>query len=481
MTNNPALFDAVVSAAASTNQAWLTATNPSAYARQANIAAAIATEVDALIPPVQTGVTLSQRALLATSTANVLSGRQLLSILPSQYAGIAAAIVGLFAGCVVKLQDPSTGGNSGLLPSINQIVWVQQGGSETATGTYDNPFPSIGDALASIVDATPSKNYIVMVGPGSYAETIILKSNVTVCGLSNESCFATSVQNDFTASCDNAGLSNFTVGGISLNFNAAALAQATATFESVVNTANTYVTAFDDVTYALNGAIFETCYLAGNYTQQGGTVEWHNVTQPATTTLTVTADINGSTSFTAYGGSSAALITIDQNVQPNPLTFAALGFDYSQGTCTIQQATQVNPNVVTSISSAAENPIILVTPELGNLAHAPKQSRISCQLALNGDSTITVGAASNVSVTCNLPTPIRELFDIVTIDQWHMSYSMVGPNWVEAVGCAVWVHFDTIGGVPSAIVEFVNPTAAPIAIADLLTLNVYGYLPTSML
>jgi hypothetical protein len=81
---------------------------------------------------------------------------------------------------------PGTGSQvarMGPRPVASQIVYVNKGGSDaTGNGTIGLPFLTIGAAQASITDASPSKLYVVTVGPGTYAESIVLKSGVYIEG-----------------------------------------------------------------------------------------------------------------------------------------------------------------------------------------------------------------------------------------------------------------------------------------------------------
>ena len=64
------------------------------------------------------------------------------------------------------------------------MVYVSQGGSDiTGNGTINNPFATMPRAMTSIVDATPTKRYSIMVGPGNYIESFSLKANVIVIGV----------------------------------------------------------------------------------------------------------------------------------------------------------------------------------------------------------------------------------------------------------------------------------------------------------
>ena len=70
-----------------------------------------------------------------------------------------------------------------LTPSISQIVFVNKSGNDlTGTGSASRPFLTIQAALTSITDASTTKHYAVIVGPGDYADPFQIKPFVAVVG-----------------------------------------------------------------------------------------------------------------------------------------------------------------------------------------------------------------------------------------------------------------------------------------------------------
>ena len=66
----------------------------------------------------------------------------------------------------------------------SQMVYVSQGGDDiSGDGTIINPYATIPKAMASIVDASPTKRYSMILGPGNYNESFSLKANVIVIGV----------------------------------------------------------------------------------------------------------------------------------------------------------------------------------------------------------------------------------------------------------------------------------------------------------
>ena len=70
-----------------------------------------------------------------------------------------------------------------VLPAAHQLVYVSQSGSDaTGTGSLCSPFATIVHAVSTISDASPSKRYAVMVGPGDYLDALSLPANIFVIG-----------------------------------------------------------------------------------------------------------------------------------------------------------------------------------------------------------------------------------------------------------------------------------------------------------
>lgn len=64
-----------------------------------------------------------------------------------------------------------------------QILWVDKGGNDaTGNGSDEKPFLTISHAMSVITDASSAKRYTILVGPGTYAEDVILKANVFITG-----------------------------------------------------------------------------------------------------------------------------------------------------------------------------------------------------------------------------------------------------------------------------------------------------------
>jgi hypothetical protein len=201
MTNNTALFDAALATIADSNGAWITSPATGAYVAQANAAVAVATEIDAAIPTVIGGATISQRNLLVAITKSVMEGRSPTNTSPTVYAAIAAAIGGMFGEYKTRLLNNDVGGGgSGTLVNLSNVLFVDQGTSVALAdqdGNIESPFATLvaGIAAATADDSiflTPSSYFIEglitvdklldLVGFGGSASTagITLTAGVTI-------------------------------------------------------------------------------------------------------------------------------------------------------------------------------------------------------------------------------------------------------------------------------------------------------------
>jgi hypothetical protein len=102
--NNPALYDSAFVAIANSNMAWLTDTNPTDYAGQKNAASAIAAAIDALIPTIDPGPTLSQLLLMESIVEKTFITR--FPLVGTDFSAIAESIAAQFNEFTTGLQDP---------------------------------------------------------------------------------------------------------------------------------------------------------------------------------------------------------------------------------------------------------------------------------------------------------------------------------------------------------------------------------------
>lgn len=69
------------------------------------------------------------------------------------------------------------------LPGTDQTVYVTKlGNDSTGNGSFGKPYLTIGHALTSITDSSPSKRYTIDVATGDYSENLVLKANIFIKG-----------------------------------------------------------------------------------------------------------------------------------------------------------------------------------------------------------------------------------------------------------------------------------------------------------
>jgi hypothetical protein len=149
--NNTALFDAALATIADSNGAWITYQTTSRYVAQANAAVAVATEIDAAIPAVPGGATISQRNLLVAITKSVMEGRSPTNTSPSTYAAIAASIAAMFAEYKTRLLNTDVSGAGGLF-NLSTVLFVDNGTivpGPSQNGNIESPFATIAAGIAA--------------------------------------------------------------------------------------------------------------------------------------------------------------------------------------------------------------------------------------------------------------------------------------------------------------------------------------------
>ncbi|MET1178153.1 exosporium leader peptide [Peribacillus simplex] len=164
------------------------------------------------------------------------------------------------------------------LPTATQIVYVNKAGNDaTADGSECNPFLTVTAAMASILDASPTKRYAISIGPGNYTEPLIhLKANVQLIGTStlltrlsipfdinDPSWFETGFQND-----NRSGFVDLTLLSAPLDFNfvTASSFSGKLFFVSVNLTPSPTFTA---LTTSVNQVNIRDSLLSSGYTQNG--------------------------------------------------------------------------------------------------------------------------------------------------------------------------------------------------------------------
>jgi len=162
--NNPGLYDAVLAAIAASNEAMLIDPIPTDYLVPANIAVAVAVEVDAAIPP-DVSMSTSKRILLEGITKSVFAGRCPQSTTSSDHLATSAAIAAMYTEFVTKLQDGSGGGGGGI--NLTRMLYVDQATTTpiaSRNGNIESPFSSIAAAIAA-----STANTMIYVMPYDYS------------------------------------------------------------------------------------------------------------------------------------------------------------------------------------------------------------------------------------------------------------------------------------------------------------------------
>lgn len=155
----------------------------------------------------------------------------------------------------------------------SRIVYVNKAGDDlTGDGSQCEPFLTIGKALMSITDASPTNRYEINIGPGIYVEPAIhIKANVQLVGVSS---LLTQINSQvsiadptWTGAGDNrAGCVNLSLlQGFSADFAVLSSQEGKLFFENIDFGSSVNFTAFSD----LNQVIIQNSLLRQGYTQRG--------------------------------------------------------------------------------------------------------------------------------------------------------------------------------------------------------------------
>lgn len=154
----------------------------------------------------------------------------------------------------------------------SETIYVAKNGSDDNVGSELSPFLTIGAALASITDASPTKRYVIKVAVGRYDEaSVVLKANVFILGEDQSATRisgACSLASDFSGSADNrSGLSRVTLlSACNFDWNAVTSAAGKLYFQNVAfNTALT-LNGYNNATAQVQ--LWNTIHF-GNFTVSG--------------------------------------------------------------------------------------------------------------------------------------------------------------------------------------------------------------------
>lgn len=163
----------------------------------------------------------------------------------------------------------------------SNLVHVSKSGSDvTGTGGQHKPFASVGAALASITDASPSKRYAIKVEAGAYTETnLALKANVFIIGDSKDAVRITAssltMASDFSGGADNrSGLARVAILTAAPNFdwNSVTSAAGKLYFAEVNFGSSVTLNGYNN---AIAQAIFDSCVFFSNFTVSGINIAIH--------------------------------------------------------------------------------------------------------------------------------------------------------------------------------------------------------------
>jgi len=159
--NNPALYDAAYCAIANSNAIWSNDAIPSDYAKMKDAATNIATEVDALIPTIGTGPTLSELLLMGSIVKSTFNDRYALDMPSSFYASIAAVIVAQWIEFGTGLQNNN-------VPTPSPFVYYLNSSSDPSIAHYLQLTPTstfiVGSQATATATGTPSATVQFSVG-----------------------------------------------------------------------------------------------------------------------------------------------------------------------------------------------------------------------------------------------------------------------------------------------------------------------------
>ncbi|HEY8911402.1 MAG TPA: hypothetical protein VIM51_14150 [Desulfosporosinus sp.] len=231
--------------------------------------------------------------------------------------------------------------------SRSQMVNVSKGGNDiTGDGTMSNPFATIAKAIDSIDDASPTKRYSIMVGPGDYIEGFSLKANIMIIGVnpivvnigSSESFIdiddpSWSIGGDNRSGFERVSLVAST---LTFDFTAQSSVEGKVYFYNVRCNTTPVFTAFNST----NQALIQNCMFFTGYTQTGMLIVLSNTDFVAGGLITVNSSALGDTTVLATGGGSdGSLMSIYTSGTPISISligFTILGTLSASGFCNVR-------------------------------------------------------------------------------------------------------------------------------------------------
>jgi hypothetical protein len=149
--NNPSLYDAVIAGATAVNSAWLSDPVSADYLAVVTASDKLAQAVDADIPTLTTGPSLSEINLLLGITVNTLTGRDIRTI--TSFTAIAAAIAALYVEGNTKLKNPNSLNTATIVVPVTVEV-AGGAGAYVDLATYDTAALAVNQKLEVGIDAS---------------------------------------------------------------------------------------------------------------------------------------------------------------------------------------------------------------------------------------------------------------------------------------------------------------------------------------
>lgn len=386
-------------------------------------------------------------------------------------------------------------GGGGVVPpdTTTQQVWVALWGSDTTgDGSEDNPFATIAHAQASILDASPTKFYNIMLYPSTpagYNENVLLMAFVNIVGF-NPSNFTAGFYPCKVSGTWQLGTSfgGAQVGQFSLITNVDV--DGLVTFDYVAQTATSASVAFANCQLEANvNTIGQTgnateahnCQLFGDWLQQGGITNFYNTNNVnPSALLTVQCTAVSSAFMFADGGSWSGSVTVDQNTFNSNCILNGQGFSMSRGAVQKFGTATTSPAILANYGDVPENVSLS-----GAATVLDAEMRISHQFTgiVGNIAGLAAGPPAGppfgVVTTIDLVVP-SNLIGATNIEGMQCSCAPVGTNWGSIFGPHAALYgfrYEEVTGTPTVHLDILN-TGAAFTITDALTLNFLAYLPS---
>lgn len=302
--------------------------------------------------------------------------------------------------------------------NLTQEVFVNKAGSDlTGTGTLCAPFLTIGAAMASILDASPSprKRYNIVIGPGDYIEDVFMKPNVYLYGSGSTrtriGSGATLITLDpswnhgSSANFDDrCGFQDLTIaaGNVTFNFDAVSSQAGKVFFYlATLNTLVTLVAAND-----INQAGFQAVLFFVGVTQTGMSVSLWDCAGINGATFQIMDSPLANTIFVASGSSTDGdvIIPLTTNrictVDVSGMNFRNLDLTNTGGNPAVVQTGSMIGNAIISSSSVALTTVNVNGVIQGSATISATQGTIVALLqAVNGGATVSSAVGATCTVT----------------------------------------------------------------------------------